>query len=135
MKIIRRTAPAIAVAFFGALAALAAVAAERSEITIFQAAASPNNTSTEASSLVGENAVSIASTKLAGENGAKRPVLTESKVAAVEELDADVAPVSVPLVGVESLEQLQLPAAAKGDRSVARSTAPRRGTRPTQTFG
>ena len=132
MNIKRRTAPAIAVGFF---CAIAAVAADRSETTIFQANASPNNASTETSSLVGENAVLIASTKLAGENGAKRPALTESKVAAVEELNADVAPVSVPLVGVESLQQLQLPKAAKSDRSVARSTAPRRGTRPTQTFG
>ena len=132
MKITRRIAPAIAVVFLGAFAA---VAAERSETTIFQATASPDNASTQTSTLVGENVVSIASTILAGENGAKRPVLAESKVAAAEELDADVVPVSVPLVGVESLEKLQLPAAAKGDGSVTRSTAPRRGTRPAQTLG
>ena len=63
MNIKRRTAPAIAVGFF---CAIAAVAADRSETTIFQANASPNNASTETSSLVGENAVLIASTKLAG---------------------------------------------------------------------
>ena len=49
----------------GIFCAIAAVAADRSETTIFQANASPNNASTETSSLVGENAVLIASTKLA----------------------------------------------------------------------
>ena len=132
MKITRLIAPAIAAVLF---VAFTAVAAERSETRIFQATASPNNASTKTSSIVGENVVSIPSTKLAGENGAKGSVQANATFATAEELDADAAPAPVPLVGVESLQQLQLPAAAKGDGSVVRSTAPRRGARPAQTSG